>query len=383
MLTREGRVVWVRDEGRIVQNDLESPLYLQGILVDITSEKRIEEEKGIYEKKLSAIHRLTTDLALVPRIEEIARISLDICQDVLNFDYCSLCLIDETTDELKTIAQRGHREEERLTLSLKGNGITVWVCVNGRSLLVSDVTLDSRYIEWIQDIRSELCVPMNVREKTIGVMNVESKKIGAFGDTDRQLLETLASEVAIALQNAAFWQDKERRIKELASLNVAFQDIGSREDFKERLNLLVQWATNLLQAKAGALFLYDSKASELELFAHHNFMSGSYAVRLKPDMGLPGMVFTTKMPKTVRDCQASEEQTRCIHARFKSAAGVPIVWKSDVVGILMVAEDMHRRNFSKNDVNLLENFANFASVIIANSRLSEMMGQESTVPSSK
>jgi signal transduction histidine kinase len=81
-----------------------------------------------------------------------------------------------------------------------GQGITGRVALSGEPYLAADVTLDPSYLAGFSETRSELCVPLRVGERIIGVINVESPQVAAYGWQDQQLLMTLAGQLATAIE---------------------------------------------------------------------------------------------------------------------------------------------------------------------------------------
>ncbi|OQY93130.1 MAG: hypothetical protein B6D41_07775 [Chloroflexi bacterium UTCFX4] len=80
-----------------------------------------------------------------------------------------------------------------------GQGVVGWVLEHGAPLLVADVSQEPRYRGLVPKIRSELCVPLKTRALTIGVINVESPQVNAFGEHDVSLLTSLANGASAVL----------------------------------------------------------------------------------------------------------------------------------------------------------------------------------------
>jgi PAS domain S-box-containing protein len=126
--------------------------------------------------------------------------------------------------------------EIRIDLRSAQPSIAGWVVQKGRPCLVRDVREDPRYQArpGLEDIRSQLSVPLKTREHapssidtadhTIGVLDVASTQVGAFSEQDQQLLETLAAQVAVAIENARLFT---RVQEERATLEVL---INSTDD---------------------------------------------------------------------------------------------------------------------------------------------------------
>jgi len=146
--------------------------------------------------RLIALHTHAAKLASDTSENEVVRDTLRAMSDALGYDLggCAL-LVDGKLRA--TMRNRGGRRH--VALSIHGPGIVSKTFNMKRPLSVPDVRKDPSYLEMRKGIRSELAVPVILRNKAIGVLNVESKSVEAFNSDDKRLLETLASYVASCL----------------------------------------------------------------------------------------------------------------------------------------------------------------------------------------
>jgi len=87
-----------------------------------------------------------------------------------------------------------------------GEGLIGQAALTKQVINVADVTRDPRYLPWVEDCRSELAVPLLVKDRCIGVMDLESPDLDAFGKHDVEVLSALASQVAVAIENARLYE---------------------------------------------------------------------------------------------------------------------------------------------------------------------------------
>jgi signal transduction histidine kinase len=142
---------------------------------------------------------------------------------VMNAERCSIMLMDESTRELVLEASDVHTSELREFRIPLDRGIAGWVASNGIGQIVNDVEQDPRWFDGVsRDVdfvtRSILCAPMRLGDRVAGVMQVLNKSGGEpFSEQDLQLLTTLASQAAIAVENARLVRSlKQERDKLLA-----------------------------------------------------------------------------------------------------------------------------------------------------------------------
>jgi len=115
-----------------------------------------------------------------------------------------------------------------LTIDLDGMGIIAATARTGRPNIVRDVDQDERYLSLpeLPDTRSELSLPLRIRDEVIGVLDVQSTAAGYFTHEDVTYLQTMADQVALALENAALLEEAEDRLQEIERLVAAEQQTG-------------------------------------------------------------------------------------------------------------------------------------------------------------
>lgn len=152
--------------------------------------------------RFQALCELSQEMALVEDEWSIYRVVLEVARKVLDFFNCAILLVDEQTKELVIVDEHGYPAGTRgMRIALTGErGISRWVAVNGKALYVPDVRQDDRYVPGVPEARSELAVPIKIRNRVLGVLNVESYKADAFDKDEALLLQALASQLAVALE---------------------------------------------------------------------------------------------------------------------------------------------------------------------------------------
>ena len=126
--------------------------------------------------------------------------------EAFDFDLVGISLLDPL-DDTRLYQAAAYPTDSRLPLTFRvplGRGLTGRVARTGRPLLVNDVSGDNRYIAGPgrEKTRAELDVPLQVARRTIGVLNAESKRAGAFSESDIPYIQGLATQLAQAIENA-------------------------------------------------------------------------------------------------------------------------------------------------------------------------------------
>ncbi len=174
---------------------------IQNALLFEETKKRLNELTILYEiMKISA-----TSLNLNQMLTEIIH-SLN---SFFKFESFGVALIDEKTKRLIIHSSfLGHpvKEIEKLELCL-GKGITGWVAEKGEPLLVNNVREDERYICGDETISSEMCVPLKLGQKVIGVIDAQSRALSAFSEDDLRLFSIAGGLLATLIENLRLYEE--------------------------------------------------------------------------------------------------------------------------------------------------------------------------------
>jgi K+-sensing histidine kinase KdpD len=137
-------------------------------------------------------------------------------REMTDCEACSLLLLDSRSGELYFEAASGGAKEIKRVVVPLDSSVAGWVCRNGRVLVIGDASQDTRFYrqadaESSYTTRSILAVPLKVKDKVIGCLEAVNKKGGTpFGEDDTEILATLASQAAVAVQNARLFQQSDQ-----------------------------------------------------------------------------------------------------------------------------------------------------------------------------
>lgn len=236
LVTKEQRAIWVRDEATLVRNEADHPMYWLGVLTDITTRKQGEEQQadliGVMTKRTiqlqtaAEVSRAITSILdiniLLPNVVELIRSHFD-------YYYVGIFLLDETrqwaelraaTGEVgqKLIAQ-GHR------LPVGESSMVGWCIVHRTSRIALDVGVDAVQFRnpLLPLTRSEMALPLITHGEVIGAMTIQSTLPAAFSRVDSTALQSLADQVANAIENARLFADRSSLIRELEGRNAELE----------------------------------------------------------------------------------------------------------------------------------------------------------------
>ena len=177
----------------------------------------------LYEDSLTKIKQLTTlyeigkALSSTLDIDELFRRALELLRDHWGYTLCGIFLLDLAKDELyvKQVIGRDLEEVKDMRFRVGVDGITGWVAKTGEPLYVPDVSKDPRHIPGSPEGKSDAAFPLKIRDKVIGVLDIESNSLNGFDDEDLKLLSSFTSLVSIFIENAQLFSDLKKTLQEL------------------------------------------------------------------------------------------------------------------------------------------------------------------------
>lgn len=173
---------------------------------DISVLRRQQQKMEAIDRAGDELVRLDRDtirkLNTAERLRVVEQKIVKFAHDLLHFDQFAIRLVDDKSQRLELVMSQGLPSEAmeiELYARREGNGISGFVASTGKSYICADVTRDPRYVLGIDEARSSLTIPLRLSDRVIGVFNVESTRVNAFTEEDRQFGEMFSRWIALAL----------------------------------------------------------------------------------------------------------------------------------------------------------------------------------------
>lgn len=210
--------VYVRRDGTTFPVELNSRIieYAGGPAVlsiarDITDRKRAEEALSRRLRQLALLSEVGRKIAAILGLENVLDQAARLVHESFGYHHVALFIMDEEQNQLIMKALAGNfvnlfPPNHHIQL---GRGMVGWVGEHGERILANNVQLEPHYINFYPNVIptcSELSVPIRLRERTVGVFDVQSPEVNAFDDDDVKVMETLADQIAIAIANARLYE---------------------------------------------------------------------------------------------------------------------------------------------------------------------------------
>ena len=191
--------------------------------------KRSEKDLLQHISELEFLNHLGQKFSSSLHLSEILAAVLEEVRQMLGAAACSIWLTDPKTDELFCKQATGASSEAVLGWRLKPReGIAGWVVHSGQSLIVKDTRAEKRHFKEVDrktgtEIRCILGVPLRIRKRVIGVIEVLDTKVDSFSKSDIALMESLAGSAGIAMENARLYEELEQELTERKQTEVALR----------------------------------------------------------------------------------------------------------------------------------------------------------------
>ncbi|MCM8783588.1 MAG: GAF and ANTAR domain-containing protein [Candidatus Omnitrophica bacterium] len=167
----------------------------------------MKEKKPLFVKQLKALSKISEAITSDLYLEDILKLIVNVTAQVMDSKICSLFLLDEKKKELVVKATQSISEAYNKKQNLKlGEGIAGRVAQEGRPIIVLDVRKDPRYVNQSIAKKEGLCsllsVPLKVKGRVIGVLNIYTANLHRFSKEEVDILMTVANQAAIVIENA-------------------------------------------------------------------------------------------------------------------------------------------------------------------------------------
>ena len=314
---------------------------------------------------------LNTTLELNTLLHRVA----DLVRAVIDYRIFAILLINDRTHELWMRFQTGHTPDiERIRIKL-GRGVVGQAALQRKSILVEDVTKLENYINANSNVRSELAVPLIVKNKVIGVLDLQAETEAFFTADHQRLLELTASRVAIAVENARLYTRVSRQAQTLTVLHEISREITSildPDDLLERIGTLLK---RVIDFQMFTILLWSERNQQFE----HRF-STRYGERVTRErnillgQGIIGTAAQERAPILAPDVRKDPRYVN-VHPETRSKLTVPLIYKGKVIGVIDL-EHTRVNYYNEDHQRTLTTLAAQIAISIANARLYQRIHEE-------
>ncbi len=276
-------------------------------------------------------HEITSILDLDELLQKIA----DLTNRFVPFEIFAIFLLDDEKQELYLRFAIGYSPDVVKNLRVKlGDGVTGTAAMERRPVVVHDVRTYPRYIEAVKNTRSELAVPLVIQNRVVGVLDIESPEPDYFREDQARMLSLLASQIAIAIENARVYESERRNRELLALLYDISLEMGSTLEVDELVHKIAAAVKQKINYNTFAIFLLDEKHGLLKpRFVIRSNEEENQKLVLPIGTGLIGTAAKLNEPLRVGDVTKDPRYLN-VHTEARSELVVPLTSKGKVVGVV-------------------------------------------------
>jgi phosphoserine phosphatase RsbU/P len=300
----------------------------------------------------------------------------ELVRKVIDYEIFGILLLNEKTQELYFRFSVGHSREvaERMRIKV-GEGVTGLAAQRAEAILVNDVLNDPTYISAVPNVRSEIAVPLIIKNRLIGVIDIESPQPNHFTEEHKRLLTLIASRMAVGIENARLYTRITRQAKTLLLLNEIARELTSILNLDELLKRVGELLSRLIDFQMFSILLLDAAGEKLQ---HRFSLRFQENIHLKHDIalgeGIVGYAAQQKQAILVRDVRKDPRYIET-NPETRSELAVPLIYKDKAIGVLDL-EHTKRGFFTDDHQRTITTLAAQIAIAVENARLYEEIARQ-------
>ncbi|HMV28035.1 MAG TPA: GAF domain-containing protein [Anaerolineales bacterium] len=332
-----------------------------------------------HAKLLKASARAAKNITTILDPYELFQRTVDIICDEFGFYYAGVFLVDDASQYAVLKAGRGDagkamlREEHKLAIG--GNSMIGASIANKKGRIALDVGEEAVFFEnpHLPKTRSEMALPLIIADEVIGALTVQSTEEAAFHEEDIDALQTMADQLAVAIQNSKLHRQEERRSRLLKAANRVGKEVASLLDLDQLLPQTVNIICEAYGLYYAGVFLLDEKGEYAVLRAGYGkagkaMLSEGHKLRVGTDSMIGACVAMgeARIALDVGEERVHFKNPHLPHTRSEMA--LPLIYGGKTLGAVTI-QSSEERAFSDDDITTLLTMAEHLAVAINNAKL--------------
>jgi signal transduction histidine kinase len=298
---------------------------------------------------------------------------LDRARSAMRADNAAILLLDADAAYLSLVAVRGPEEPAKGAVRIPlGRGVAGAIAASHTPRIVNDLSRVEVVNPLLRETaRALVGVPLLLNERAIGVLHVDSAYHRRFRQRDVQLLEMLASPVALAIEHVRLYEAERKARQQVEATNQRLRALQAVSDvalehasLDPLLGSLLTRIQDMLRVDNVAILLATPDGQGLSLYrvqGPEDALLGR--VRIEIGEGVAGTIAATRQPLVIENLRTARVANPFLPQHFRSLLGVPLLAGERLVGVLHV-DTTEQRAFSQADTELLGAVAERVSIAV-------------------
>ncbi len=345
--------------------------------------------------QLQTLATVTRSVVSILNLDDLLSHVVDVIQAAFGYYHVQVYVIEQGTNQAVFRASSGD-ETHALWLRLGKHvgigqgGMIGWVAEYGETLVAPDVSIDPLYIpddpRLLPNTRSEIAIALKLETEVLGVLDVQSDRLNAFGPDDLLILNALADAVALAVANAQLYA----RVQEDAWITVALLEVAEATNRLTELPEVVETIVRLTPLLTGvasvAIWLQREDSGLYQAVAHWGIHEETVGLFLKHDLTAAGdpilsLLEAEQGSRIVRQDQLDELLSPILAQSLQADALVflPLRVRGELMGVMVVGVEEANGPLSERRIPLLKGIVDQAAAAIHNAQLIAAQREEAWV----
>ncbi|PWH13337.1 MAG: hypothetical protein DDG60_10430, partial [Anaerolineae bacterium] len=339
---------------------------------------RLLQETERRAQQLATLNTITRQLTSTMEIETLSQNIMESAVSILNTEAGTLFLVDEQTGELVFKVTVGPVAKDLVGQRLPpGTGFVGQAVMTRQPVIVNNVAASSAWNPATDRqtgfvTRSILAIPMEVKDRVIGVIEVINKKDGSpFTEDDRNLLTAFSGQASVAFENARLFtltdQELSARVEELSVMQRIDRELNTSLEVGRTMRITLEWALRQSSAEAGLIGFVEEEGvrvmaeqgykDEIDVFKKEYMSIHHPAVSEPIEMGQMKLTFLQ-----------APDASRLFLKNGLSQMVLPIRREAKTIAVLLL-ESTQPDSFSEDTVTFITRLADHAAIAISNAQL--------------
>ncbi|MBN1580078.1 MAG: GAF domain-containing protein [Anaerolineae bacterium] len=339
---------------------------------------RLYETEQHRARQLALIDNVSRKVASILELDVLFAQVVQLVRET--FGYYHVNIFSVAPDSAEPVLEASTNVEfERKNFRLAGGqGIVGWVSQKGQPLLANDVSQDERFLfeQSLPETRAELAVPLKVESRVLGVLDVESDRTDAFSQDDLFILQTLASSIAMAIEDARLYAAQREEAWVTTALLQVAEATSKLSNLSDVLTTVVRLTPMLTGVDRCGIWLWDDKMQRYVPAQAYGLKQDQRTLfatlHLSPeDAPALEQVRLTREPLVLPSDQLSTSLPKALSDDFnvRNLLILPLSARGQALGVMLVDYAEPFEAFTERKTNMIAGIANQAAVAIENAQL--------------
>ena len=321
-----------------------------------------------------ALRATMADLSARLELSDLLQAVLERAIQLLRVSHGELAIYDAEREQLEIVASYNlGRKDTTGTRMRVGEGAMGHVALTREPFIIPDYQAwAARSEQYAQAaFHAVMVAPLLMGRQLVGAIAfMDQDQARRFGPEDLRLLDLFAPQAAVAIENARLFTVERRRAQEQQALLDTMKDLAGELELSKVLQRVLERAVGLLTVTGGELATWDAAAKDLVIVASHNMGTNAVGTRIALGDGAMGRVAETGESLIIPRYQEWEgRSSKYTQSTVQSVMAAPLLIGSRLVGTIASVHSDPGREFTGEDLRLLELFAPEAAIAIENARL--------------